>query len=205
MHKRVADGWLQEGRTPAVLSEIRRRDALLAVWHRADPNRLGAWLDGLEGGRLPSGRAKLPPCEVSQAMADFCAAARTPDVPERDLLVRDVFMLAGLLAALAECREVELRVEPLDHDGCSLFHVDRVDFRLLSTYRGPGTEWVPPGGSAEAVRRQAEYEGPCHRLPRFAAGVFKGAELSPDAIVHRSPPIAGTGAQRLLVCLTACR
>jgi hypothetical protein len=41
-----------------------------------------------------------------------------------------------------------------------------------------------------------------NELPRFAVGLFKGERRAgPAAILHRSPPIAGTGTTRLFLCL----
>ncbi len=199
----VPRNWLYEGHEAAALSRIRQPATTLALWHRSGLEPLGRWLDALPGERLPSGRARLRARDVPQAMADFGSDCGTPQTPDWDRMVRDVVVLAGLFSDIAGTSEIELRVDPLDHDGCRLFHVDRVDYRLLCTYCGPGTEWVPPADAPSALRAQTDYRGPLERLPRFAVGLFKGANLTASPIVHRSPPIAGRSLHRLLVCLTA--
>lgn len=195
--------WLYEGHEAAALGRIRQPATTLALWHRSRLEQLGPWLDAVPGERLPSGRARLRSRDVPQAMADFCSDRGTPQALECDRLVRDVVILANLFSAIVEQSEFELRVDPLDHDGCRLFHVDRVDYRLLCTYRGPGSEWVPPDRASAAMRAQTDYRGPLERLPRYAAGVVKGANQTANPIVHRSPPIAGRGLHRLLLCLSA--
>jgi hypothetical protein len=54
-----------------------------------------------------------------------------------------------------------------------------------------------------ALREQRDYRGPMEELPRFAVALFKGsrADRPEDGIVHRSPPIAGTGQCRLVLYL----
>jgi len=44
---------------------------------------------------------------------------------------------------------------------------------------------------------------PLQRLRPFDVALFRGVRDSgKDAVVHRSPPIAGSGRTRLLFCLT---
>ena len=54
----------------------------------------------------------------------------------------------------------------------------------------------------ETDEAQRRYRGPLNELPRFAAGLFKGVvRAGTEAIVHRSPPVAGSGQTRLFLCL----
>jgi len=74
--------------------------------------------------------------------------------------------------------------------------------RLNATYRGPGTQWPPLELAARALRAQRRYRGALNELPRFAVGLFKGeGRAGSAAILHRSPPIAGSGITRLFLCL----
>src|SRR5690606_36891561 len=98
-------------------------------------------------------------------------------------------------------RHVDIRLETVTTDACRKFHYDEVPLRLVVTYRGPGTQFVPDGHYEEAVTRQTGYDGPMHDLPRFTAAIFKGSQAERGGVLHRSPPIAGTGETRLLLCL----
>jgi hypothetical protein len=85
-------------------------------------------------------------------------------------------------------------------------HRDCVEPRLLTTYRGPGTEWVQPCHADRAVRAQKRYAGPIERLQRHDVAIFKGCCVGEGrGIVHRSPPISKTGLTRLLLCLNTAQ
>ena len=72
---------------------------------------------------------------------------------------------------------------------------DYVTLRLLCTYAGPGTQWC------RAAAPDAIYE-----VPTGAVGVFKGRMLlDPPTVLHRSPPIAATGGQRLILVIDPIR
>lgn len=122
----------------------------------------------------------------------------------------DMRRLADLYFSVSENRDVTLRLVTTDEDDCRRFHVDRTRLRLLCTYRGPGTEWLPD----DQVDRLAQSTGaPNDHIIRFGepsefkpfwVGVLKGDAFPGNhghGLVHRSPPIAHTGTTRVLVCL----
>ncbi len=97
---------------------------------------------------------------------------------------------------------VDIRLETVTHDGCWKYHRDHVPARLLTTYRGPGTQWVTPERSEDALAQQKAYSGPLEQFAEHAVGLFKGSKAEKGrGIVHRSPPILGTGTTRILLCL----
>jgi hypothetical protein len=101
-------------------------------------------------------------------------------------------------------------------DQCRKFHVEVACLRLVTTYLGRGTEWIPD----DVVDRDAMARMiPCpeeanaaivrdHRELRHAdAGdvvLLKGSR-HPDGsgAVHRSPPIVATGVRRVVLVVTA--
>ena len=108
-------------------------------------------------------------------------------------LIADVATLARLYGRILDRRVVRLRLETVTGDACSHFHVDRVRVRLLTSYLSLGTEWLDiAADGADCIRR----------FERFAVGLLKGS-LWPASrgCAHRSPPIAGTGRHRLLLCI----
>lgn len=122
----------------------------------------------------------------------------------------DMCRLAGLYFRVSENRNVTLRLVATDDDDCRRFHVDHTQLRLLCTYRGPGTEWLVD----DQVDRLAQSTGaPNDEIIRFGepsefepfwAGILKGDAYPGNAgrgLVHRSPPIAGSGKTRVLFCL----
>lgn len=186
-----------------VLQAIRDPAVTLAIWTRTPPRGLARFAEMLA--------ARAPFCLVAEGRPGPAAAALGADLPEtiacgRTRLVADIARLGALFAEIAGAATVRLRLEAIDGPACKLFHADRVGLRLLCTYAGPGTEWVPDeavdrsalGDNTRALIRPAAIR----HLPRFAVGLFKGdAYPGTDGrgIVHRSPPVRAV--PRLLLCL----
>ncbi len=125
-----------------------------------------------------------------------------PRSRECDWLIHDIAMLIDCFAQIARAEVVNVRLEAVDHDACWRFHRDYVGLRLNTTYRGPGTQWLPPEKAEAALRGQRRYRGPLNEFPRFSVGLFKGVvQAGTTAIVHRSPPVARRGLTRLFLCL----
>lgn len=124
------------------------------------------------------------------------------------LFYEDLQRIAENFLALTRARTICVRLEKIANDNCRLFHIDHVPVRLISTYCGPGTEWL----RNEDVRRAGLGKGsdelvkqPGAVIQRFRPGwigLLKGERYQGNrggAIVHRSPSIAGTGTSRLLL------
>ena len=122
----------------------------------------------------------------------------------------DLQRISRLYFPLTNGRKVTLRLETTDSDGCRRFHTDRTHLRLLSTYRGPGTEWLTDA----QVDRDAHYGGGsngeilCYGKPSelhpYWVDILKGTAFPGNAqqgLVHRSPPIAHSGHVRVLLYL----
>ena len=195
-----------EGDSQPILSKLHEPDVTLAVWHRSLPCRLADWLDSLPREQLPEAQFTGPAACVAQRAATVCDLVGLPDSAERRALVNDIAALAQAFARLARSQDIDLRLEAVDHDSCWRFHRDHVGLRLNTTYRGPGTQWLPPEHAPRALKAQRRYRGPLNEMPRFAVGLFKGVERAgADAVVHRSPPVVGTGQTRLFLCLNEVR
>jgi hypothetical protein len=185
-----------------VLDRIADGGVTLAVWHRPAPPELAAWLDALPAACLPDGHFIGPAACVPARLAALCDLVELADCPERRTLIDDIARLARIFAVRAGSADVDLRLEAVDHDSCWRFHRDHIGYRLNATYRGPGTQWPPLEHAARALRAQRRYRGPLNEMPRFAAGLFKGVRRAgTEAVVHRSPPVAGSGQTRLFLCL----
>jgi len=120
----------------------------------------------------------------------------------------DLERVAMNFMKLAKAHTIGVRLEKIANDNCRLFHIDHVPLRLISTYRGPGTEWLRnedvkrsglAKGSDELVKKPGAM---IQRLEPGWIGILKGERYPGNrgkAIVHRSPSIAGTGTARLLL------
>ena len=174
----------------------------LAIWRRALPLCFRAWLERIDASCLPDIRVLVQPSDLRRALEPHLDRCGMPPGDMRDLLLGDVDDLVLAFARIAQCDLVDVRLERLSGDACWKFHRDCVEARLLTTYRGPATEWVQPIHAERALREQKSYKGPLERLRVHDVAIFKGSCVgSGNGIVHRSPPIAGTGCTRLLLCL----
>ena len=177
-------------------------DVDLVVWRRAMPAALADWIDLLPPECIPSGRFLLEPSRTPSLLSALMEDTGTPRGPASDLFIQDVTELASRFAALLETRRVDLRLDRIDDDACWKFHCDNVPSRLLCTYRGPGTQYVPACYRREALRQQRSYAGPLLQYPRFTAVLLRGSLLpGVKGVLHRSPPMSGCGETRLLLCL----
>lgn len=196
------DTEIEHGDTAAILARIDRPGVDLALWRRALPAETVIWLDRVPFRRLPNGRVLAQLDEVPAALAALFARSGAPDTQAARLLAADMHALTRLFAAAARTQTVDLRLEALSGDACWRFHRDRVPLRLLSTYRGPGTQYVPRACGETALREQRAYRGPLHEMPRHAVALFRGdVSGGGRGVVHRSPPIAAARRKRLLLCL----
>lgn len=158
--------------------------------------------------------ATLPEFELSRAVLsdtdDLSALlARLPDGPERALLHEDMLALLRAFAAASGDLTVHIGLALTRQDECSRFHHDSLRLRLLCTYVGPGTEWLP----AHAVHAPA-LGSPHHHSQDVIADPeaicrarthhvlwMKGNRFGfgHAACVHRSPPIRHLGLSRLVL------
>ena len=93
--------------------------------------------------------------------------------------------------------------------GCKRYHIDNVPVRLLVTYYGKGTEWLP----RDTCNYSAYYNGECNEkiikiknkskfIEPWSIAIFKGQKINGDAeaILHRTPDEA-LNKKSLLMCL----
>lgn len=176
-------------RTPPAPPPARAEPELL---HRHVPEGVRRWLDALRPEDLPAARFVAPAERVADELPKECLP----------WLRMDIAAIAHAFANRAGCAELEVRLERVADNACSRFHQDHVSMRLLSTYRGPATQWVAPREAEDALREQNGFRGTIHEMPRFSVGIFTGRHHPSGGVLHRSPPILGTGMTRLLLCLT---
>jgi hypothetical protein len=127
-------------------------------------------------------------------------SSRAPDQLTSLILLE---MRSALAAFAALQPGVPLKVsfcKALDRT-CPLFHVDRVSLRLLCTFRGPGTEWLPDSmvnrkqlgrGSNRKVTKPGTL---VYEVGPFQICILKGKSFKGNSnagAVHRSPAVPDT-------------
>ena len=198
---------------PNRLAKIMDAQVQLAVWRRASPPKFVATLSdpSIAPAHLPRYEGLVAASHASQAVREGLRAQRKLVLTDSDVdeLVDDVCQLVRLFAKLTKSKKVFVKLECLADNGCQFWHQDSVSFRLVTTYRGPCTEWVHPDVSKATLRRRSADCKDAQSLCHHDVALFKGrgetahgdALLNQPGIVHRSPHIAGSGVHRVVLVL----
>ncbi len=162
---------------------LRLPDCPLAI----DPRSLG------ELSPIAQRLATRAPFERKASGAPDAAVAGLGLLPKA--LHEDILVLVRRFAAFMQVDAVRLRLEAVTTNACRKIHADYTDLRLITTYHGPGTDYLPVG--AEPV------EDNLLRMPTGHIGLFKGRLFAEGhaPCFHRSPPIEGTGEVRLVLVI----
>jgi len=145
--------------------------------------------------QLPRARVILRPDAARAFVQEACDSAGTPPGPERERLIDDIAALADIFAGVTGAPWLRLRLDVVTGNACRRFHIDRVTARLVCTYRGTGTQYGFSDGDEPAD---------IHTVPTSAPFVMRGTLWPPrpdPGLLHRSPPIEGTGETRLMLAL----
>ncbi len=184
------------------LAAINEPATELVIWQRSLPSCFRDWIDRIDAVTLPQIRILVRPGDLLCALVPLLDDCGLVQSDMRDLLVEDIGNLVSAFADITGSDRVDVRLERVDHDACWKFHRDTVEARLVTTYRGPTTEWVQMVHAESAIAEQRGFDGPLERLGDHDVALFKGNRAGPNSgIVHRSPPVAGTGLTRLFLCL----
>ncbi len=184
------------GRDPDILADIRDPGIAAAIWRRTPDPEFQRWVNALPKDNLPDLRTVVPVHLAEAAVRAACESHGLPACRERDMLASDVGALALMLAKTLTVRLLRLRLDVSEDVMCPKFHLDNVRARLLCTYRGPGTEYVP--------ENVAEETGRIRQVPPGGVAVFRGRQWScgeRTALLHRSPAVTPAGGPRLLLVI----
>ncbi|WP_147114240.1 DUF1826 domain-containing protein [Tateyamaria sp. syn59] len=183
---------------PEDLKTFLQAGCAAAIWRRQPAPRLQEWIDALDAWLLPQGRITLRPDAVGAAVHALCDRAGTPACPERDQLVGDISALADMFADLLHPAYVRLRLQAVTTNACRKFHIDALTARLVCTYRGQGTQYGISTDGNDPTRVFSVATG----APILLRGTL-WPQKPASGLLHRSPPIEGTGETRLVLVLDA--
>ena len=169
-----------------------------AIWRRQPEPVFQKWIDTLDPSLLPQGRIVLRPNAVPSAVTALCEVAETPDCDERNQLIGDIGALAEIFAGLMKAPYLRLRLQVMTTNACRKFHIDAITARLVCTYRGQGTQYGISTDGQDPARVFSVATG----APILLRGTLWPEKLA-SGLLHRSPPIEGTGKTRLVLVLDA--
>jgi hypothetical protein len=197
------------GDRPDLLRQILDSGVNLCLWRRPVQPAVTRELLPLQASHLPDVRCLTSPASFDHDVSTLLQRQGLDPIAFQNWHT-DLRRVADHFFGVCEGRDVTLRLETTDEDVCRRFHVDHTHLRLLCTYRGPGTEWLTDA----QVDRAAQHSGAPNediirfgdpaRFEPFWVGILKGQSYQGNAgraLVHRSPPIEGTGQTRILFCL----
>ena len=197
----------------AALTGIFDPECQIFIWHRPEPAGIAAYLQAaLDAGRLGLGLRK------TLGINETCDFPELPNLPGKQALTDDLQLITEAYGELLGCPGIGLRLEVLDKAMCPRFHVDRTGIRLLCTYRGPGTEWLPEhladrsrmgplaGGLPDASSGLILDANAVGRAPACSLILLKGTLWQGNAgrgAIHRSPAVTEAEAPRIVLALDA--
>lgn len=195
---------------PRVLTNIYREDTNIVVWQRKLSGTLRQAVDGFlkahtnfETSMTVTPQSAL--LSVSEALGDRDQSELSENITE----------LVDMFCCLFEIKRAGLRLAILDRAMCPKFHADKVPCRLVTTFQGVATEWLPHqvvnrsklgvGSQGKPDHESGLYQNhhDIQQLNCGDVGLLKGElwEGNENAgLVHRSPALPDSE-RRLLLTL----
>ncbi|MDC3124746.1 DUF1826 domain-containing protein [Gammaproteobacteria bacterium] len=199
---------LVTGSDPAVLADIYEPKTNIAIWQRSLPERLKCLVGEFVASRKQPYTSVI--CTPAGARPQLLKAFGSSDF---STLVDDANELIDMFCWLFDLDQVGLRMTVLREAMCPKFHVDQVPCRLVTTYCGIGTQWLPNNsvnreklgyGSAGLSDQESGLYGNESDIRQIATAdvaLLKGEGWQGNqnaGLVHRSPAIPSRESRLLL-------
>ena len=136
---------------------------------------------------------------------------RAPQPEAANALINDIVSVAQAVACLFDTETLGIRLRILAEAMCPRFHCDNLPVRLVTTYLGPGSEWLPeaavnrdglgaphPDRPEIVLNPDAVQTLKAGDIALIKGSGWEGSERS--ALVHRSPSLI-LGQKRLLLTI----
>jgi len=200
-----------EGSQPEALIDIYQEDTNIVIWQR----RLTTMLTEAAEAIILSNPALQTSMVVSPQDADATVKQTLGFTPFAAILSEDIAHLIDMFCCLFDLKRVGLRLTALDRAMCPRFHVDRVPCRLVTTYQGVASEWLPDsaadrsklgtGSKGQPDEQSGIYQNisDIRHLSQGEVALLKGDLWDGNeggGLVHRSPDLS-TETRRLLLTL----
>lgn len=203
---------------PAVLARIYEDAISIAIWQRRLQESVQTYLDELL--RKSKTIALKLSGSPEQLMEEIQRVFPSALISEQSFCISaaafyaDIHNVLDMFSCLFDAKTLGLRINMLEHAMCPRFHTDNVGVRLITTYYGLATEWLPDqlanrAALGTAFASQINTPGAIaaseNHIQRMAAGdvaLFKGELWEGNegrGIVHRSPAPTIQQPKRLVV------
>mgnify|MGYP000017639531 FL=1 len=195
----------------SVLTDIYEEDVNIAVWHNQLANDVSNNIDTLmaEKSHLNM-KISVTPNSVVEDLYDH-----SPQLLNQKPLCQYIELLVEMFCTLFELKQVGLRLAKLDNAMCPKFHVDKVPCRLVTTFSGVTTQWLPHecvdrtklGAGSQNLSGETsgimQHPNNIQHLVVGDVALLKGESWYNNesyGLVHRSPVVVNNE-QRLLLTL----
>ena len=196
------------GQDAVVLSDIYNEENNIVIWQRDISEELDGSVNHFIQANPSFQIAKIVESntihnDINDVIGDIAEKALCNDIAE----------LTDMFCCLFETNRVGLRLTVLNQAMCPKFHVDRVPARLVTTYQGVATEWLPhqsvdrsklgTGGQGKADHESGLFNSTqdIQQLSRGDVALLKGELWQGNegaGLVHRSPSVENNQSRLLL-------
>jgi len=195
---------------PTIFTDIYQEETNIVIWQRELSGKLKASVKNFLSANATFQTAMtVTPQSVLSSVSDSLGTSYQPELGE------NIAELVDMFCCLFELKRTGLRLTALNHAMCPRFHVDRVPCRLVATYQGVATEWLPhqlvdrsklgSGNNGESDKKSGLFQNPqdiqqlgCGDVALLKGESWEGNENA--GLVHRSPALS-VGENRLLLTL----
>jgi hypothetical protein len=196
------------GNHPAVLTDVYEETANIVIWQRQLTDGLKQEVhDFVAGRQRPYLSMLVTPKEAPMALSKALGGSSFIQLRE------DICELLDMFCCLFELKRAGLRLTVLNKTMCPKFHVDHVPARMITTYQGVATEWLPQqqvdrsklgvGSGGKSDEESGIYQHPSHiqTLSCGEVALLKGEAWLGNqnaGLVHRSPALPNREPRLLL-------
>lgn len=202
---------MSESDEPVIFTDIYQELCNMVIWRRhLSPDFLQAIDDFLQSNNHFQFEKSVSPETILSEM--YMALQGCSQMLE---LSEDIAKLLDMFCSLFDLKQAGLRLAVLDRAMCPRFHVDKIPCRLITTYTGSATQWLPDytvdrsklgtgnNGLPDELSGIYQSDKDIQQLNNCDVALMKGElwEGNENAgLVHRSPSLRA-GEKRLLLTL----
>tara|TARA_B100001059_G_scaffold173626_1_gene173831 strand:+ start:1607 stop:2239 length:633 start_codon:yes stop_codon:yes gene_type:complete len=195
---------------PTVLTDIYKREINIAIWQRNFDEDLTMAISEFITLNPNFSKSLSLSSDNAYEKLEF-----STDGTASKALLENMAQLVDMFCCLFELEEVGLRLAVLNKAMCPRFHFDQVPCRLVTTYHGVATQWLPnetvdrsklgrgSNGQSDSVSGLYNHESDIQQLSSGDVALLKGERWSGNenaGLVHRSP-VTSSNETRLLLTL----